>query len=71
MSKAELEPKIPAYAEDDNLLVEMGPLKRSSMLSIRVGFLQKRVHSKYASFLLFAPESADPPRGLKLVLSKG
>jgi hypothetical protein len=41
------------------------------MLSIRVRFLQKRVHSKYASFLLFAPESADPPREFKLVLSKG
>ena len=71
ISKAELEPEIPAYAEDGDLLVEMGPLKRSSMLSIRVRFLQKRVHSKYASFLLFAPELADPPRGLKLVLSKG
>ena len=56
IAKAELEPEIPPDAEDDDLSVEMRPLKRSSMFSIRVRTLQKSVHAKYAVLLPFAPE---------------
>jgi len=59
ISKAELEPEIPADAEDNDLPVEMAPFEKISMPSIRVRFLKRRVCGDYASLQPFAPEPID------------
>ena len=66
ISKTGLEPQIPKDAEDDDLPIDpatgsgWAALKRSSLLSIRIRFLQRRVYSDYDLLLTFSPKSARP-----------
>jgi hypothetical protein len=62
VSVTELEAEIPTHTENDDFTVECRPLKRSSMLSIRVRALKKRLRSEYAPLQTFAPEPPISPR---------
>jgi hypothetical protein len=56
IAKAEFVSQIPADTEDNDLPIEVAPLKSSSTLNRQVSFTKSYAAAIYARLLIFAPE---------------